>query len=366
MWYHSVMHQRLKDFIEAIGASPVFRRKVHFQADQAFAAHSLTGPTVPDDGLPTRHYKISCNLSSKTLFMPVLMSKARACDIPVSMRLVLYGARPMALIHGRADYLAGLLRWAEQSGLYGIFSPTAFDLSPEDGKGDYNNLALNPHAFTGESTDVSGAILVASDLNRATLGYLAMLFGWDEYLGRLLGYPECCANSFTKRWPQAVEQYQGDVAAILAIESKADLNTSFDHHLNIYGRYFGCELLSHFPCSFNCQHSIQQAKQIASILTVLEPDYMKSVERFLDCLVLFTPTNGITLFIGAKRGTNNEQWLVSADNIKTTNPDALPGKLKGNITLKRSSTGVDINGYELNGTLLNFSAPSIKPNEITC
>lgn len=361
MWYHAAIRQRLNEFIQAVGGSPVFRRKVHFQGDQAFAAYGLTGPAIPDDGLPTRHYRVSCILSDQALFMPALTPLARASDIPFAMRLVLYGVRPMALIHGQADHLASLLRWAEQTGLYSVFSPTAFMLSPEDGKGDYNNLALNPHPFTGASTDVSGAILVASDLNRAILGYLAMLFGWDEYLGRLLGYPDCCARAFVDRWPQAKTDYQGDVAAILALESTTSLAThSFNPHLNIYGRYFGCDLLSHFPCSFQCKPSIQQAERIAAVLAALEPDYLRSIEHFLDSLVLFTATDGITLFAGVEPDSGDGEWRVTSINIRSTNPDALSGMPKGKVTLKRSPDGVDINGRKLKGRLLDFRVPETR------
>lgn len=76
----------------------------------------------------------------------------------------------------------------------------------------------------------------------------------NDKIGELLGYPECCRKWFKHYWQD--NQFLDD---ILAMYENSNFSTQGPWQLNFFYRYMGARLVSHMPCSFNCEHSLEIA-----------------------------------------------------------------------------------------------------------
>ena len=83
----------------------------------------------------------------------------------------------------------------------------------------------------------------------------------DYDLGILLGYPSCCVDFFCKRFS----------------ENNPNLQLSPENpYTNLSRRNQDCVFISHFPCSSNCEESINLAKKYASIIARI--DSLRAIE----------------------------------------------------------------------------------------
>lgn len=277
---------RLGDFVGRVVHDPVFRRALRYQPAAALAEHGLSGALAPDS-LPVKHYEVQLNLSPELLFG--LPQPRRPIAPSLDLRWVRYGARPMALLHGPEFELTEVAQWARERQLFALLSPAQFSFSADTGKGDYANYGVPEPAVPG-----SGAwrgLLVSPDLHHVLLGWLSLLFRWDGFLGRLLGYPKCCVEAFQDRWPIAEKQHQGDLAPML-VDGLGPHNWS----LNPLGRYFGAEYLAHFPCSLQCEASMAQASRQTEALQLFEPETLHALRSMLARPYLYTDEEGVFCF----------------------------------------------------------------------
>ena len=283
------LQMRLGDFVGRTLQDPVFRRLLRYEPKRALAEHGLSGALAPAS-LPVKHYEVRVELSPQLLFgLPVAR---RVAQPGLDLRLVAYGARPMAMVHGPEATLTDLLDWAQARELYALLSPQQFAYRPDEGKSGYANYSVPEPAVPG-----SGAwrgLLVSPDVHHVLLGWLSLLFRWDDLLGRLLGYPECCTEAFQRRWPVAAERHQGDLVPMIL-----DGVGPYDWRLNLLGRYFGVELLPHFPCSLTCEASRRSAARQLDMLARIEPERVGELKASLAAPYLFTESQGVFAFPGA-------------------------------------------------------------------
>jgi hypothetical protein len=284
MTYEAIA-RRLGVFVGQVVGDVRFRRRLRYHPQQALADHGLPAADAPLE-LPVRHWTIEVSIDLRHLCGGLLAPKATRP--PLAARLVALGARPLALIHGAEAELVGLRQWGEEHGLVGLLTPWQLALRTDAGKGGFSNLAAEEPAVAG-----SGAhrgLLLAADASQAMLGWLSLLCRWDAFLGRLLGYPACCADAFATRWNEARELHQGDVAGLVAKTGGAG---PFPWPLNPFLRYGGSELVPHFPCRFDCPASLDLARRLLATLELAEPAHAAALRRELPTLVLYTETNGV-------------------------------------------------------------------------
>jgi hypothetical protein len=113
--------------------------------------------------------------------------------------------------------------------------------------------------------------------------------GSHKHTGDLLGYPECCSESFTEYFKKS-----GDPVYEVAQSSKHKIQkdgslliTDFDPLLQIHLRYFGLKVIPWFPCSFNCEESSKRAKQWLSVIKDVDKEQngnTKLTEKLLELL----------------------------------------------------------------------------------
>jgi hypothetical protein len=88
--------------------------------------------------------------------------------------------------------------------------------------------------------------------------------GDNETIGRLLGYPKCCRDWFKYYWQD--NQWIDD---ILPMYENGGYSSDGPWQLNFFYRYMGARLVSHMPCSFNCEESLEIAKHNHNLMKEL-------------------------------------------------------------------------------------------------
>ncbi|MFC1741257.1 DUF483 domain-containing protein [Nanoarchaeota archaeon] len=105
--------------------------------------------------------------------------------------------------------------------------------------------------------------------------------------GIMLGYPKCCVEYYLKNIKTAA-RHQGD----LIVSAIKDL-AIFPFVNNFCLRYFGISILSHFPCSFDCERSRTLGERFLKVLGAYAPELKENYERVLKSFVLYTEEEGI-------------------------------------------------------------------------
>jgi hypothetical protein len=95
----------------------------------------------------------------------------------------------------------------------------------------------------------------------------------DVRIGELLGFPQCCSTFFDRVWKlgyfdpiwqQAENTPKAHIKNIRNFEDRrlVRIKESAEAYKTLSTfRYLGVRVLSHFPCSFNCERSIQVANE---------------------------------------------------------------------------------------------------------
>ncbi len=234
---------------------------------------------------------------------------------PLEARLTASGLRPAALLHGPEPQLAAWLRWAEDRGLWGLLSALEWRKAEDEGKGGYSNLAPAPTPARPGSGAMR-SLLIAPDKDRALLGWMAVALGWDSVVGEVLGFPPCCRAFFEANWPKAAAERQGDLAPlVLEATRTAGAEGPHDWRLNLFARYFGAEILSHFPCRCDCAASLAQAQRLEAGLRLLDPERAARTRSLMRGLVLYSERGGVALAPEGRLGASGieapQGWLLS-------------------------------------------------------
>ena len=285
--------RRLHAFVEEACTDTVARRRLRYRPREALTAHALAIPAGLPTELPIKHYLVDARFDEAHLFGEA-PAPARLGPPSLDLRLLEYGVKPMALAHGPEADMAARLRWAEQRGLRAVLGPWQLDVQEDVGKG-YTNFAQPQPARAGSGK--WRTLVVSADEGQLVLGWLSLLFRWDTLLGRLLGYPPCCVEAFQTRWPVAAESHQGDLVPLLL---DADGVGPFDGHSSPLARYFGAELVQHFPCSLRCEATAAIARRYASTLAVYEPHDLPLIRELLCAPTVYTETDGVFVLVGAR------------------------------------------------------------------
>lgn len=147
----------------------------------------------------------------------------------------------------------------------------------------------------------------------------------NSYLGKLLGYPDCCVK-FYCNYSEIALKNKFDF--VLLCKERVNLEKIKNHSFynNYFLRYFDITLLDHFPCSLDCKDSINISKKRLAFLKEKYPRKAEFTEQALKSFVIYTETNGI--FYSSK--------YRQKDNV--INFDCLQATVKSNLfySLQRS------------------------------
>jgi hypothetical protein len=110
-------------------------------------------------------------------------------------------------------------------------------------------------------------VYISKDEQKAAAANVCEMKNDHKRLGLLLGYPECCCEFFSKHEPER-SRLDNDYTACTLANSKQVRHMFFT---NICKRHKDITLLNHFPCSFDCEESIEIGKRYFKLLEEIDP-----------------------------------------------------------------------------------------------
>jgi len=294
----------LQTFVEAACQNDEIRRLLWTDPAKALYQWQWEHDNLPAF-LPPPAEPVSLTIDEETLWGPLkwrTQPEEAVVDFlqQPQLRLLVAGAKPLALIHGDEQSLTALGSWVRSRGYFAVFGPHEFLPRYDSHKGGYSNSMDQ----VGSARPGSGAwrgLLVAADEQTVLIAWLCQLFDWETLLGRLLGYPGCCCDAFPRRWPTACTHHEGDVGITLLAESKPEAGSlvgtrHLNWSVNIFARYFGWEIIQHFPCSWDCEATAATARRYFSVLSRYWPGEAEALMQHLSAPLLIMPGRGYALF----------------------------------------------------------------------
>jgi hypothetical protein len=351
--------ERLSSFTAAACGDPVFRRELRYKPQHALARFGFFWEHGLPDQLPIRHYEVSVNFHEALLFGQE--RDERREDRPllneVERLLLLAGAKPLLLQHALEDHISDLAAELRGEGMTVLLSPYEFLPITETAKAAYSNVAAEMRPAVLGSGHWR-TLIAGHEPDRVQIAWLCLLFGWDEFLGRLLGYPNCCATAFARDWPEARRAHRGEVLDVILARSPGPWVGSFGWETNIFARYQRIEIIQHFPCGWNCLETVRLARRNMGVLDAFGFDSTETL-RVLRAPVLYTAQDGVVLFPGTH--IEEDKGVVSLSfksrNLIATNPD---GELMRRLIASKGHLAVRANeiliaDHGIDGWLIDFS-----------
>lgn len=141
--------------------------------------------------------------------------------------------------------------------------------------------------------------------------------------GILLGYPECCAGFFEENYSEESKKQNDFTLASL----KNSDGFQFPFYTNVAARHFDIALLNHFPCSFNCEKSIELARRHLDVIEKHDRWAAEVLTGMLKGAVVYTEDSGVfllrypnlehnRLYYKAVMGSVNNQLSESLKNAE--------------------------------------------------
>ncbi|KIQ77604.1 hypothetical protein RW25_28445 [Bacillus sp. L_1B0_8] len=200
----------------------------------------------------------------------------------------------------------------------------------EEGKGNWSNQ--------GEKTfDINGCKFYYISRNKEEVQLAKSAEVKEEFdaklMGNLLKIPECCTEKYLVN-REVVEKKYFDDYAIITTKNTLNSSDMFNANwkTNYLSQYFGYSLIHHFPCTWNCQNTIDRADKSIEIMNSVSPNWVKTFQENLRGLLVFE--NGLSVhFIKALPETGAKEVLFKPNQIVSTNTTELSKKLReyGNI-----------------------------------
>ena len=318
---------RLKNIILTTNSGNPFRQLLERSPKQALSSHGLRARSIPEHlTIPRR---ISVFSDEETILGPDEVSSPLSPPLPI--RLVAYGAKPLALYCGESETLFRYAAWARQHGLTALLSP--FECSHSENQGDEYYPPLWNYERPARGAGGIRGLLVGINENQAILGWLSILFRWTEFMGMQLGYPACCCKALVNRSEVLMRQGQFDSA----IESlKRSGAGPFEWYCNIFGRYFERQLIFHSPCDLRCAETQAIALWYFNHLRKYEPELAGTLAEVLPSAIVHARDHGIFLFPDATEDNDGAIVYDSSSFLTTREDSSLAGAFtKRSILLQR-------------------------------
>jgi len=109
-------------------------------------------------------------------------------------------------------------------------------------------------------------VYISKDERKALLAAYAEQINDHQQLGKLLGYPQCCVDFFCKNFSES---------------NPNPIHLPTDIYTDLTKRELDAVLISHFPCSSECQKSIVIGKRNLELLQKITPERAKELQQIL-------------------------------------------------------------------------------------
>ena len=201
---------------------------------------------------------------------------------------VVAGDKPCSRILLHEDELEKVIVFLKEFGLY--IQVSDFKVAKRNTQSEfYSDLSIKLPNDANEKGYLF--VYLSKDKRIAIDAKLAEQFQDHKKLGMLLGYPKCCREFFDKNF--------GDKDADLTLKTlENSQGFAFPFYTNIGARHFDMSLLGHFPHSFDCEPSIDIARNNLKTLKENFPALADFLVRNLSAAVVYTSNDGIFLLTG--------------------------------------------------------------------
>lgn len=125
----------------------------------------------------------------------------------------------------------------------------------------------------------------------AKLGYLFELLNLSWHLGCLFGYPACCIHAVMQRPYDTYEQTMGDFSC-RSITHTTD-PPPYAPVVNTFLRFWGNGAISHFPCSYTCQASVDLGERYLTSYAQGDPGRAEDLRQKLRSAALMCREQGL-------------------------------------------------------------------------
>ncbi len=200
---------------------------------------------------------------------------------------ILEGVKPAGRIMVKEDDKEGIFSFLEDKGL--SFSVSDFKVIKQDKEKPYSDKAIKVPI----DSDKKGYffVYISKDKEKTTEAKRLEGEGKHEELGVLLGYPRCCSVFFSDHFE---EESRKDNDYTLRALGKSE-GFEFPFFSNIAARHFDLSLLSHFPCSFNCEKSVEIAENHLEVVERYDKEIAEIIRGMLKGAVVYTENEGVFL-----------------------------------------------------------------------
>ncbi len=272
-------------------------------------------------------------------FLAFFSSLTKSMD----MLQVIKGLKPVSRIIVPEDEVESTREFLEDRGLALAFSDNKISKSIDVNR--YSNKGVILNADSKDKGDFF--VYISKDLELAKQAKKHESELNHKELGRLLGYPECCCRFFEGNFQ--VESKKNNDYVLPALKNSDGFE--FPFYTNIAIRHMDISLLSHFPCNFNCQASIEIAKNNLKLLEELSPELGQIAQGMLKGVVIYTTSKGIFLlrnpkidknkisYEGVMSSVNNQlyEYLKKSKSIKIVGKNCIKA---GRIEIKGEDVGI--------------------------
>jgi hypothetical protein len=309
---------RVRVLLHELLDSAVARREFRRRPDVAVATRGLSAPAPPGP-LPVRVMGVSAWLRDEDLLgrwpfdPPADVALMEGTELNPALLLCAAGARPLALLHAPESRAEDLARWARSRRLAAMLGPTAFVPRTDPARGGFADSADDPRPARAGDGGWRQLLVSPSD-DLVVAGWLALLMGWDAWLGVLLGYPSCCAEAFPSRWAEAARSFDGDVSRTL-------LPGPLEWSSNSFVRVLGAALPLHFPCSPTCSRTRRSTTWHLAVLALADPPAAQLTRRLLESPVVLGPDGQVVALVGGTLESSSGLVRYDPEQVRFAGPD---------------------------------------------
>jgi hypothetical protein len=177
----------------------------------------------------------------------------------LEMLYLLEGIKPVVRQGFYEHELPKVERFCREKGLSLVKSPYKVVILDAE-EGNYSNKGIKVPLNDERAGMVF--VYISQDQGKTILANAHETENNHRELGILLGYPLCCIDFFIQHESEESKVNNDYVNPIL--DNSEGFEFSF--YNNIFIRNFDITLLNHFPCSLNCQKSVELAKKHLDVL----------------------------------------------------------------------------------------------------
>jgi len=245
------------------------------------------------------------------------------------------GIKPAARIMVFEDNLKDIINFLKKQRLAAITSN--FKVEKADRTYGYSDKSVK----LDRKSDKKGYFFVYSSKDKKKAKQ-AMVFEEEDNhleLGRMLGYPECCCEFFKRK----IEEKKIDMT-LDSLESSKGYVLPF--LANNAARHFDLSLISHFPCSFNCEKTKEIAEKNLAVIEGVSTEIAAVLRGMLKEGIIYTENEGIFLL----RKTSMKENCISYGGVMGTKNSMIYSLLKSNNKVQViSKNEIRIGDKELGG-----------------